>query len=82
MQRVSYKENNLAIKLFPSGPLNTSGTGLNPEAANASRSDPINHFNPALHNKKPFLSKVKERAIHPDYYETGKAYNVEKMIRT
>lgn len=79
MYRENYT-NHLTIKLFPSGPqpLNTS---QNSEANNQVSNDSMNHSNPAHHNKKPFLSKIKERAINPEYYRTGIPYHALNGFR-
>jgi len=46
-------------------------TQLNPEITTGSESGLLNHSNPILQNKKPFLSQVKQRAINPEQFRTS-----------
>ena len=44
---------------------------LNPEVVGSPMKESISHVNPVTQNKKPFLTQVKQRAIHPDKYRTS-----------
>ena len=43
--------------------------------SNSSFSNEPNHCNPILQHKKPFLTQVKQRAIHPDKYKVNNILN-------
>ena len=73
MQEKHYQEYFHSISSSNGNKNTNSGVSLNPEA-NANLSvNALNHLNPILQNKKPFLTQVKQRAINPDQYKNSKA---------
>ena len=47
--------------------------------SHSSLTSETNHCNPILQHKKPFLTQVKQRAIHPDKYKVN---NTSQKIET